>query len=65
MVNFVVAALGGRAPFVQVLFSTFLLSFVDWTALLSCRDEDTCHPLSKYVTTRALHSPNLFHVLVW
>ncbi|CAM9846126.1 unnamed protein product, partial [Scytosiphon promiscuus] len=48
-----------------VLFSTFLLSFVDWKALLSCRDEDTCHPLSQYVTTRALHKPNLFHVLVW
>ncbi|CAM9743593.1 unnamed protein product, partial [Laminaria digitata] len=48
-----------------VLFSTFLLSFVDWKALLSCRDEETCHPLSQYITTKALRKPNLFHVLVW
>ncbi|CAN0020353.1 unnamed protein product [Ascophyllum nodosum] len=48
-----------------VLFSTFLLSFMDWKALLSCRDEDTCHPLSQYVTTAAFHKPNMFHVLVW
>ncbi|CAM9970570.1 unnamed protein product, partial [Discosporangium mesarthrocarpum] len=48
-----------------VLFSTFLLSFVNWAALLSCSDEETCHPLASYVTTRALRDPNLFHVLVW
>ncbi|CAM9271814.1 unnamed protein product [Choristocarpus tenellus] len=48
-----------------VLFSTFLLSFMDWGALLTCRDEESCQPLTTYVTTRALHRPNLFHGLVW
>eukprot|EP01084_Bolivina_argentea_P223329 377886_1 len=44
-----------------VAFSTFLFGFVNWGALLQCRDEATCFSFRSYVTARAiLSSPSRF-----
>jgi hypothetical protein len=50
-----------------VIFSTFLFSFVDWSALWSCRDEGSCHHhLGAYLRS-PFREPRLMDglVLVW
>ena len=47
-----------------VVFSTFLFSWVDWTALLECKDEHTCHPFLHYVSN-PMERPTLWSVMVF
>lgn len=50
-----------------VIFSTFLLVFVDWPNLLTCGVHDTtkCMDLATYLKWDVLVNPNLFHRLVF
>jgi hypothetical protein len=43
----------------MITFSTFLFSFVDWRAMMSCKDAQSCQPFSSYVSMRPLSSPSL------
>lgn len=47
---------------VVVVTSPFLLSFIDWRALLAC--DDACKPLSAYVDTGAWADPSVWDVFV-
>ncbi|KAG5191934.1 autophagy protein Apg9-domain-containing protein [Tribonema minus] len=48
-----------------VFFSTFLFAFVDWGAVMKCRDEATCLPFNQYLSSKAVYHPGAFHLLVW
>lgn len=43
-----------------VAFSVFILGFIDWKALMNCHDEQSCHGMSAYVTTRHFGFSSLF-----
>lgn len=47
-----------------VVFSTFLLGFVDWAKLMTCKDETTCFAFGEYVTTLGSHSSWVFRAFV-
>jgi autophagy-related protein 9 len=43
-----------------VVFSTFLLGFVDWEKLLTCHDEQSCHKVEDYITTKHIGFSSLY-----
>eukprot|EP00516_Mucochytrium_quahogii_P000446 CAMPEP_0203751134 /NCGR_PEP_ID=MMETSP0098-20131031/5254_1 /ASSEMBLY_ACC=CAM_ASM_000208 /TAXON_ID=96639 /ORGANISM=" , Strain NY0313808BC1" /LENGTH=676 /DNA_ID=CAMNT_0050640721 /DNA_START=169 /DNA_END=2196 /DNA_ORIENTATION=+ len=47
-----------------VVFSTFLLGFVNWHGLMSCKDEATCKGFYEYVITLDDHDSLAFRVFV-
>jgi autophagy-related protein 9 len=47
-----------------IVFSTFLLGFVDWPGLLACKNEATCFEFGHYVVSLGAHSSFFFRAFV-
>ncbi len=47
-----------------VVFSSFLFSWVDWSLLSKCRDENSCQPASAYLRN-PLRNPSFMDVMVF
>jgi len=47
-----------------VVFSTFLLGFVDWNKLTTCKDEQTCFDFGEYVIGLHAHSSIFFRIFI-
>ena len=47
-----------------VVFSVFILAFIDWPKLMNCHDEQSCRTLNHYVSTNHVGFSSLFGFVV-
>ena len=48
----------------MICFSVFLFEFVEWTAVVNCRDEQTCQNLTDQMSSNPFHhTPNFYSML--